>query len=340
MVALIPCHNFGSRLGILLVLAFLAALSAVPVRAFDLPDWSVPDLADHPLVGTVWTGSGNGANLSEMAKAAESARHVLVGEIHPNADHHTIQAAIIAALVQADRRPTIVFEMIPNRLDGALQAFVKSGSKDSDALGEAVDWSKRGWPDWSIYRPIGDVALEHGLPMRAGNIDRSLMREIGRKGLAALAASQTSRFGLDNRLPPQDETALRKVLYEGHCRVIPEAALGPMVLVQRTRDGSLADAMLRADNPDGTVLIAGAGHVRKDWAVPAVLASRAPQETVLSIALIEVEDGRNKFADYTFGADGPAPFDFVLFTPRSETGDRCAGLKERFDRKKSSTTGN
>ncbi len=335
-----PERHARSRFGFLLVLSVLTGLATAPARALDLPDWTVSDLADHPLVGTVWTGSGNPESLAGMAKAAESARHVLVGEIHPNADHHTIQAALIGTLVKAGRRPTVVFEMIPNRLDGALQTFLESGSKDPDALAEAVEWSERGWPDWSIYRPIGEVALENDLPMRAGDIDRSLMREVGRKGLAALAASQASRFGLDDPLLPRNDKALRKILYEGHCRFVPEEALGPMVLVQRTRDGALADAMLQADNPDGTVLIAGAGHVRTDWAVPSVLASRAPQETVLSIALVEVEEGRNEFADYTFGVDGPAPFDFVLFTTRSETGDPCAGLKERFERKKSSTSDN
>lgn len=335
------CANHDrNRFGFLLVIALFAGLAAAPARALDLPDWTVPDLADHPLVGTVWTGSGKPSGLPDLAEAAQGARHVLVGEIHPNADHHSIQAAIIATLVKAGRRPTVVFEMIPNRLDGALQTFLESGSRDPDALAEAVEWSERGWPDWSIYRPIGEVALENDLPMRAGDIDRSLMREVGRKGLSALAASQASRFGLDDPLAPRNDKALRKILYEGHCRFVPEEALGPMVLVQRTRDGALADAMLQADNPDGSVLIAGAGHVRTDWAVPSVLASRAPQETVLSIALVEVEAGRNAFADYTFGVDGPAPFDFVLFTPRSETGDPCAGLKERFERKKSSTTDN
>ena len=49
---------------------------------------------------------------------------------------------------------------------------------------------------------------------------------------------------------------------------------------------------------------------------------------IASVALIEVSGKRPQPADYAqdFGK-GPLPFDWMIFTPRAERSDPCAGLR-------------
>ena len=111
-----------------------------------------------------------------------------------------------------------------------------------------------------------------------------------------------------------------------------------MLIVQRARDGALAEAMLLAGENDGAVLIAGTGHVRRDWAVAALINNRRPEAEIVAVALVEIDESLIGFPDYDFTAgEGPdgvnAPFDFVVFTPRADLTDRCAELAERFGKK-------
>ena len=311
-------------------------VAQTPATAFELPQWTVTNLQTHPLVGTIWSGDKTKTTGEALETAIRAADHVAIGEIHPNPDHHLIQAAVVDTLANAGRRPTVVFEMIPQSLDQELQKFVAERPADAKNLGSILKWEDRGWPDWSIYRPIAESALRHDLPMKAGAIDRSRIRSISQKGRAALQAGEIQRYGMDKPLSTQSEAALMTILHEGHCSLMPKAALAPMLTVQRARDGALADAMLSAvaEGSDGTVLIAGAGHTRKDWGAPSIIRHRAPDATLVSIAMVEVSEGENRIEDYDLGRDGAIAYDFVIFTPRDVREDPCIALRKRFGKSK------
>lgn len=76
------------------------------------------------------------------------------------------------------------------------------------------------------------------------------------------------------RLPPADATqiaAMEADIVNGHCgQRPPPEQLTRFVAAQRARDLAMTNA-LDAASGDGTVLIAGAGHVRRDRAVPRYL---------------------------------------------------------------------
>ena len=101
-----------------------------------------------------------------------------------------------------------------------------------------------------------------------------------------------------------------------------------MTRAQRARDAIMADVMLR-HRATGAVLIAGAGHVRRDIAAPLYLRARAPGASIASVALTEVQPGADDPAAYkTAAAEGatePA-FDYLWFSARVERKDPCAGF--------------
>jgi uncharacterized iron-regulated protein len=104
-----------------------------------------------------------------------------------------------------------------------------------------------------------------------------------------------------------------------------------MVAAQRARDAQMAERMVAAQR-DGTVLIAGAGHVRSDRGVPAYLATRAPGTTVATVAFVEVAAAHAAPAAYAerFGV-ARLPFDFVWFTARADDVDPCARMRRGRD---------
>ena len=227
--------------------------------------WTSQHFQDHPLAGTIWTLDFEAVTISELEKALANARFVLLGEIHDNPDHHRLQARLIDTLVGKGRRPAIVFEMIPANLQAELDRHVQGGVSEARTLGKALRWEERGWPDWAIYQPIAKAALSAALPLKAGGLGADVQKVLA-KGEASPIYTQTMEdLDLARPLKPEAAEAEALEIKQGHCNLLPAAAVEPMMKMQRALDASLAKATVSANAADGAVLIAGAGHVRNDW---------------------------------------------------------------------------
>ncbi|MEP1209092.1 MAG: ChaN family lipoprotein [Rhizobiaceae bacterium] len=323
--------------------------------------WQSTHYADHPLVGQVYNAKGKLVPAGQIVRQARLTRYVLLGEQHDNPDHHVIQANIIGALAGERHRPAVVFEMVPQRLAVEISKYDLAKDPQLDDFAKRLQWEERGWYSWDIYRPIALAAARNNLPMVAGNLNRDTTRLISKKGLSALDSDKQTTYGLTTPLSPPLKDQLLEELRDSHCNLLPEKTLPAMVKVQRARDGSLADAMIRASRKFGSILIAGNGHVRKDRAVPMILRQRLPGSQVVSlgqlsgdqgqqsreikvriptshnlaIAIIEVSPDRRSFADYELtGKSGEAQYDYVIFTPKFDTTDHCAAMREQFEKMK------
>lgn len=302
-----------------------------------VPAWDSALARDHPLTGKIWLpAQGRFATPEEVLPALLEARFVLLGEKHDNADHHRIQAWLLAALVDGGRRPTVAFEMLDRDQEPVLADYLAAHPGDAAGLGPAVGWAETGWPDWSLYQPIAKAALDGGLPLVAASLPRRALRDVSRQGPEALGRGREAALGLDRALPSDQEAALRREIVESHCNLLPDSMTGPMVMVTRVKDAVMAESMIRgASRPgtEGAVLIAGSGHVRADRGVPWYLADLAPGAGAATLGLVEVAAGTSDPALYAarFGAE-TLPFDFVWFTPPVDTLDPCdayAGQLER-----------
>jgi len=269
----------------------------------------------------VWTtGSGRPATFAGVVEAAVGARYVLLGELHDNPIHHREQARILARMVAEGRRPAVVFEMIRRDRQADLDRALSETDPKPETIAEAVGWDETGWPDFAIYRPVFLVALEAGLPMRAGSLPSGGERRIGAIGADRYAedvgwpTAATSKLMTERHLD---------AVYLGHCELIPRDRLTAMVDVQQVRDLSLAQALVDAAQAggDGAVLIAGAGHVRGDIAVPVHLRDLFAAKSIVTIALREGEPSPAISEDQ---------FDWIGWTDPAEREDPCVALRERF----------
>jgi uncharacterized iron-regulated protein len=113
--------------------------------------------------------------------------------------------------------------------------------------------------------------------------------------------------------------ALEQDLIEGHCGKLPPAYLKPMMLVQRLTDISMARVLLERSSG---ILLAGNGHIRKDYGVPQVLKAIAPHQSVVNVAFTE-DDGLDSKAI----ANYRDRYDYVWLTKPIERKDPCADLQ-------------
>jgi uncharacterized iron-regulated protein len=124
----------------------------------------------------------------------------------------------------------------------------------------------------------------------------------------------------------QREAAVRKAMVESHCGQLPDALAPGMVNAQRARDMTMASALVtHADR--GGILIAGRGHVRRDFGVPIYLAHWLPKASILSIGFVEVLEDRTTPSQYEeLTSEIAKPFDIVWFTAKQERSDPCEGM--------------
>jgi uncharacterized iron-regulated protein len=322
-----------------ILVSALVLLSAAATAAADPPGppgapWISEYETGHPLAGRIWQPAAARFVAPEaVAAALTAARFVLLGEKHDNADHHRIQAWLVAEMFAAGRRPAIAFEMFASNQQAALDAHLAAQPRNAAGIGAALGWAETGWPDWALYQPIAQAALDGGAALLAADLPRTLRRRLARDGVAALGVERVAALGLDRPLSEDLAGNLRRDIVESHCGQLPESMIGPMATVMTARDAQMAEALRRGAalaGHDGAVLIAGKGHTRNDRGVPLHLRRGDAAATIVSLGLFEVAEGAHEPADYaaTFGT-AALPFDFVWFTPIADPENPCAKFAEQ-----------
>jgi uncharacterized iron-regulated protein len=295
--------------------------------------WTTTLGGTHRLVGSIWSPrSRRLVSRSELEDAVRQAEFVLLGEQHDNRDHHRLQAALVDVAAAGKARPVVAWEMFDVEKQETLDAYTTAHPAEPRGLGEALAWEKTGWPAWETYLPIAEAASKAGLRLVAANFSSKLAKKLVFEGPAGLPDGMMRRLGLDAPLAPALEQSLKDELAEAHCGHLPATHTDAMVLAQRARDATLAENVVRgAETGAGrAVLIAGAGHVRTDRGVGALLAKSHPSARIVSVAFVEVDDASDDPSAYAGRYHAAElPFDFVWFTPRATADDPCAAMKPK-----------
>ena len=259
----------------------------------------------------------------EAVARIAAADYALLGETHDNAVHHAIQLRLLRACAQGSS-PAVAFEQMDRDWQAELEAARAAGT-DAEGLMKAAHMA-RSW-SWPLYEPLVAFAMSHGLRIVALNFSREHARPVVASGLAAIGAEEADRLALAATWNPQRNALQRELVLAGHCGQ-DDPIIDKLVDVQRVRDAYMADGILAAPR---TIAIIGRGHARRDVGVPLYLAARAPVRSVVSLGLLEVEEGAVQPQDYDDAAAGV--HDIVWFTPRASRPDMCAQLRSSKPRK-------
>jgi uncharacterized iron-regulated protein len=283
----------------------------------------------HPLAGKIWDVTHRTFVPAEQVllnlRQAGSQLHLLLGEKHDNRDHHRLQAELVHALASSQRGGAVAFEMFDIAQQPALDRYLRASGATAEGLGPALGWERTGWPAWAGYAPIARAAMEGGFSILGANLPQMLVRAVAHEGLAALGESKTAELRLEQAFPAKLEESLQQELETAHCGHLPAEALPRMAAAQHARDAQMAAVFVRAAGP--ATLIAGAGHVRKDYGVPYFAHQIDPSLSLESIAFVEVDPDVLAAEGYAsrFGSSA-LPFDLVWFTPQANADDPCAGF--------------
>jgi uncharacterized iron-regulated protein len=318
------------RIAMLLVLS--TQLAGCRTATMGVP-WLSTVAREHRLVGRIWEVTARRfIDETDVIVRLAEARYVLLGEKHDNPDHHVLQARMIRALTAAGRRPAVAFEVFTPYQAGALALYLAAHPHEAAGIGEAVNWKVSGWPAWAIYEPIAQAALDAGLPLVSANLDDERARAVGRQGMAVLVNAFVQRHGLDQAPSKEVREAMAEDIRDSHCGHAPEDRVGAMIGVQRARDAQMAEALLTAPGNDGAVLIAGDGHARNDYGVPAYVRRIDPAARTVSVAFVEVDAKRTDVESSAERFGGRLPFDYVWFTPAVDDEDPCEKFRKSLER--------
>tara|TARA_B100001939_G_scaffold348114_1_gene372769 strand:+ start:16058 stop:17068 length:1011 start_codon:yes stop_codon:yes gene_type:complete len=322
----------------LLLLLMIFVLSSAPGATAESP----------PLEGTIWdVREGREISREELIKKLRPARFILLGERHDNIRHHQHQAWLIDKLSQTDRRFALVFEMVERHKQNAFALFAQRfrpgrGQQapqrhDATGLNLFLDWDNSGWPDWSFYKPLFDIAYLKGLALGAAGLSRHEIGRMHQQGLEGIPEELRAPLlpYLKKPLPPALDHRLRQTIVTGHCNTLPETAVTRFMEIQRTRDAFMAWALQKHEKEfarDGAILIAGNGHVRQDLGVPYYLRGMKAEGKILSLAFLEADVEKNSLAEYTGNPEeNHLPYnyiwDYIWFTAQQPRPDPCAIFK-------------
>ena len=203
----------------------------------------------QPIVSTTFS-------LKELKNISNS-EIILIGETHDHPQHHLIQARLIKQL-----QPQVVaFEMLNASQQESLNQLSAHPKNEWDKL---LSWTKRGWPDFSLYQPVFEAAIEVNAKLIAAHPDPILLAPL--KIGASLSRELITRLKLDQPLSIEQKKALSEEITKAHCGHASPPLVKAMIQAQRLKDAWMAEKLLQEKGK--RVLIVGRGHLHPQRGIP------------------------------------------------------------------------
>ncbi len=248
--------------------------------------------------------TGKAVSEQALEERLRGADIVLLGELHDNLLHHETRGRLIARFAGKGR--TVVAEHLPQ---GGPVRF-DADTRD-DLVASGLD--PAGW-DWPAHEKLYEPIRAGGTPLVGGNLPKDEARRIFMQGQSALP-ERMARTYEQARLDGTAEKALDRDLIDGHCGKLPDRYLQRMRFAQRMTDIAMAHSLL---DHQPSVLVAGNGHVRKDYGVPQVIGAVAPALKLISVGFVERSADSQELINSLVGR-----YDFIWLTERAERKDPC-----------------
>jgi uncharacterized iron-regulated protein len=254
----------------------------------------------------VEVASGREISRDELLQRLRAADYVLLGEQHDNIVHHQRRGELLTAL--GPGVPVVAEHMTRGQA-------VLNGPSLLPRL-EAAGFDAKGWR-WPLHEALFAAAAAPGRMLVGGNAPREQVREVARKGEAALP-DDLKAVALAAPLSQAGQSALDADLVQGHCGMLSGERLVGMRWAQRARDSAMWISLQQAAQAQGkpAVLVAGNGHVRSDYGVAQLIAAQQPAARVASVGFVETGAKREG-----------APYTYLWITAAPSRGDPCEGMK-------------
>jgi uncharacterized iron-regulated protein len=271
-------HRLHFHQSKLIAFALLLCMTVVPVLSHagestptcvPVGHWKVPD-------------DGSEISETDLLDDLQKRPVVMLGETHTSAEHHRWQLHLLSALYGRNQNLVIGFEAFPRTVQPILDRWTR-GELGEDKFIELARWHEFWRYDPALYMPLFNFARMHRIPMRALNVEHSLIQKISRNGWASISTEQ--RRGVATPQPPsKGYTQSLKDIFAMHGNkykqnAVPSEAdkkkLTNFIEAQTLWDRAMAEAITQARTAGGNplvVAIVGRGHVEYSYGISHQLA--------------------------------------------------------------------
>ena len=290
---------------------------------FCLTVWFASGLSAAPLTRpAIWSStSQTWFGYEDLVKNLRRTDLVFLGELHDNPEHHKHRARLLGDLNRANLH--VVFEQLPSQ-----ESFVIPRAENSLLQHlQLKGFNDRAW-EWPLHEPLFAAAQRIGLPVTGGN----LLPGLGRRFLSDGSNAVPEGIKAVLEQAPLSAAALADLdaaLIEGHCGHLPKSMLPIMRLVQQSTDISM---VINALTSLPAVVIAGNGHVQKNFGMPHYANHLLRTRNVIAVGFLESPPLKAAVAESRSGTlsavEIPAIgdqqlFDFIWVTTRIDREDPC-----------------
>lgn len=260
---------------------------------------------------------GQAIDADALVTAIAASDLALLGERHDNVRHHERRGELLRALKRRIGQTTVVVEHLDRERSFDFNAVCIGSDHGLERVLSNIGFDAKGWR-WPLHQPLFSALATSGANVIGGNISRSIARRIASEGEAALPLASAARL-VATPLPETARERLDADLVRGHCGELDANRLPGLRLAQRARDAAMADTLLAASTPGKPVLLlAGNGHVRRDYGVPTLLGST---RRIVSVGFVEDE---SELA----AARRDKLYDYLWLTDPAKRPDPCAELRK------------
>lgn len=254
----------------------------------------------------------------ELLHANVDKKIVLLGEHHDNMEHHRWQLQMITGLHTLNPEIVLGFEMFPRKAQPILDKWVSGELSEQEFL-KQVGWDEYWSFDPSLYMPMFNYARMNAIPIYALNVERSLIKQVGKQGWDKVDVEQ--KEGVSRPAPASDgyQQMLAGVFMQHgdkHSETSAEELVSKAMAIpgfsrfvesQQVWDRAMAEAISKGvtEHPKAQfVAVLGSGHMMYRFGVPEQLtALKMPSPSVLVPWDLDFECDyiREDFADAVIG---------------------------------------
>lgn len=248
---------------------------------------------------TVDIATGEKLLTSELAARLDDVDVVFLGELHDSDEAHELQLELTEALLERRGDVIVSLEMFERDIQAHVDLYL-AGEMDEAAFLA----SSRPWPNYAEdYRPVIELAREHGLTVVAANIPRPLAAEVAREGLDQVRYQWW--MPRDVETPPG---AYRDNFVDAMGGHGAELDMDRFFAAQAVKDEAMAEsielAMVLA-GPEPPIVVHWNGRFHSDYGLGTVerLLRRRPELRVAIVTTVREGTAEPGVADYVWYVD-------------------------------------
>ena len=283
----------------------LAAASMVACAPLSRIVAATPSNSSSPLssVRIVSPREVSDAGPTELLAAMERADVVFIGEQHDDPETHRAEAELLDAIGRTGRPVIVSLEMFERDVQPAVDDYLAGRATEREFLDRARPWDRYA----TDYRPLIELAKQHGWRVVAANVPRTLASAIGRRGLTVLDTLHSRDRGMaavDIQCPMDDYHARFMESMQTHSAgsgtapqagdSLPTAMAERFYLAQCVKDETMAESIViaRVAAPRNAVVVHVNGAFHSDYSQGTVarVRRRQPAWTLVVVSAVPVSD--------------------------------------------------